>query len=99
MIEPQPSAKNVAAELLRQQDPANWSEEIWAAHDADMCELRYHCGRYCEDVHPGVNVEKALAEYEAKFGVEGVAKVTAVGLEIYPRCEHDESQEHCPSRS
>lgn len=94
-----PSAERVAEVLLRQQDPANWTEEIWAAHDADMCELRYHRGSYCEAVHPGVNVEKALIEYEAEFGVKGVARVTAIGLEIFSWCEHDESQEYRQARN
>jgi len=39
-----PSASRVAEVLLRQQDPANWSDEMWEAHEEayeqDMQELR-----------------------------------------------------------
>jgi hypothetical protein len=35
----EPSASNVEACMLRQQDPMNWSDEMWAAYEQDMQEL------------------------------------------------------------
>lgn len=35
----EPNASRVEEVLLRQQDPANWSDEVWAAYEQDMQEL------------------------------------------------------------
>lgn len=47
----EPSAARVAEVLCRPIDP--WDPATAAALEADSCELRNHCGKYCTEVHPG----------------------------------------------